>query len=87
MSNKSTDFPQYRKLSNGKVFYKIVSDRIFEEKQILGKRVLAFRVEAQKYPEILRIQDMLCCSDHTYQSVPESEWDALVADQKVDKHI
>ena len=32
--NKDTVFPQYRKLNNGKAYYKIVSENEFEELQI-----------------------------------------------------
>ena len=36
MLDKGTDFPQYRKLSNDKVFYRIVDERHFDEIQIIG---------------------------------------------------
>ena len=38
MNNKDTVFPQYRKLVNNKSYYKINSDRIFEEIQIVGSK-------------------------------------------------
>ena len=59
MFNKDTDFPQYRKLSNDKVFYRILDDRHFDEIQIIGARAQLFHFKAEQYPEILRIQDML----------------------------
>ena len=77
MNNKDTHFPAYRKLSNGKVFYKIISDRIFEEKQLLGDKILCFKIEAQKYPEIIRIQDMLHEND-TYPEISKEEWEQLI---------
>ena len=52
-------FPIYRKLSNGKSFYQIESDKVFTEVQLLGKKVFKHRIEAKKYPELLRIQDMI----------------------------
>lgn len=57
------DFPQYRKLANDKSFYKIVDERHFHEKQCIKKQVFTIYVEANQYPEILRIQDMLACTD------------------------
>lgn len=57
------DFPQYRKLTNEKSFYKIVDDRRFIEKQLIGKQVFIIEIEAKQYPEILRIQDMLDCME------------------------
>ena len=55
------DFPQYRKLSNGKAFYVIESERSFTEYQLMGTKVWQHKVEATQYPEIIRIQDMLKC--------------------------
>jgi hypothetical protein len=59
MLDKDTDFPQYRKLSNNKVFYRILDDRHFDEIQIIGTKAQLRNVVAEQYPEILRIQDML----------------------------
>jgi hypothetical protein len=59
MDDKNTDFPQYRKLSNDKTFYKIQSERLFEEVQLMGSKVFRYRVEAKQYPEILKIKEML----------------------------
>ena len=52
-------FPIYRKLSNGKSFYQIESDKVFTEVQLLGTKVFKHRIVAKKYPEFLRIQDMI----------------------------
>lgn len=52
-------FPQYRKLSNDKSFYKILSEKEFEEIQIVGSSAITTNTNATKYPEILRIKDML----------------------------
>ncbi|MEJ6582697.1 MAG: hypothetical protein QNL61_07050 [Crocinitomicaceae bacterium] len=59
MLDKGTDFPQYRKLSNDKVFYRILDYRHFDEIQIIGTKAQLRNVVAEQYPEILRIQDML----------------------------
>lgn len=59
MNDKNTDFPQYRKLSNDKTFYKIQSERLFEEVQLMGSKVFRYRVEAKQYPEMLKIKEML----------------------------
>lgn len=59
MLDKDTDFPQYRKLSNDKVFYKIVNNREFHEIQVIGKFAQLYIIEAKQYPEFLKIRDML----------------------------
>ncbi len=73
MNDKNTDFPQYRKLSNDKTFYKILSDRLFEEVQLMGSKVLHYSVEAKQYPEILKIQDMLQ-AESPYCIISEEEF-------------
>jgi hypothetical protein len=57
------EFPQYRKLPNDKVFYRIESQTVFTELQLVGSRILVHRVEAKQYPEKLRIMDMLGCAE------------------------
>ncbi|MDA8648181.1 hypothetical protein N9L43_00055 [bacterium] len=77
MSYKVTDFPQYRKLSNEKVFYRIRDDRNFDEIQLVGSRAALFSMEAKQYPEILKIQDLLELSDGFLKS-SQNEFDALM---------
>lgn len=73
MNDKNTDFPQYRKLSNDKTFYKIQSDRLFEEVQLMGSKVFRYAFEAKQYPEILKIQDMLKLEE-PYLLISEEEF-------------
>ena len=54
-------FPQYRKLTNNKSIYKILSENSFEEIQLVGSSVIRRTINATKYPEIIRIKDMLDC--------------------------
>jgi hypothetical protein len=70
------NFPQYRKLSNDKSFYKIVDERHFEEKQRIGKQVFSLEITAEQYPEIIRIQDMIACTDGFELSTHE-EYDSI----------
>ena len=78
MSNKVTDFPQYRKLSNDKVFYRINNDRQFDEIQIVGSKARTHRVEAVQYPEMLRIKDLLSYSIDGYNPSDEKEFNDLL---------
>lgn len=57
--HKNTDFPQYRKLSNGKAYYKILDERNFVEIQLMGSKKITHTIKAVQYPEILRIKEML----------------------------
>lgn len=56
------DFPQYRKLNNDRVLYRIVNLREFDELQRIGDRILHYHFLVDKYPEIIRIQEMIDCS-------------------------
>ena len=77
MSNKGRDFPQYRKLFNEKAFYKIIDDRHFEEIQLVGSRTMTYAFTAEKYPEIIRIQDMLELAEGYLESTSE-EYESLL---------
>lgn len=69
MSNKGTDFPQYRMLSNRKVYYQILSDDEFVEVSFLGDRAMRFQMLAKQYPEKLKIMQMLACEE-PYELLP-----------------
>ena len=77
MMNKDIVFPQYRKLANSKSFYKITSDRNFEEIQLVGSLKNKYMFEAKIYPEILKINDLLDLVDENYLESSESEWNLL----------
>lgn len=53
------NFPQFRKLSNNKAFYTILDERNFIEYQVIGTKIMKYTFKAEKYPEILRIKEML----------------------------
>jgi hypothetical protein len=57
--DKETTFPTYRKLSNGKSLYKIVSEIEFIEIQFIQNKGFIFHIHAQTYFEKTRIKDML----------------------------
>lgn len=74
--NKITDFPQYRRLSNGQHYYRIISHDAFEELQVMGTRVLKFSIKAIQYPEKLRIMDMLNCVEG-FEIIDSKEFENL----------
>ena len=82
MSDKVTDFPQYRKLSNEKVFYKINNDRHFDEIQIVGKSAYIYSIEAKQYPEILKIQDLIHFTIEGFEPSTEEEFNSFLEKYK-----
>ena len=79
MSDKGRDFPQYRKLFNEKAFYKIIDERHFKEIQLVGTRKMTYTITAEKYPEIVRIQDMLNL-ESGYLVSSQDEYEILLND-------
>jgi hypothetical protein len=70
------NFPQYRKLSNQKSFYRIESSVQFTEVQIMGSKRFVHSVEARQYPEKLRIMDMLNC-EPPFELSDRNEFDSM----------
>lgn len=53
------EFPQFRKLENGKSLYKISAPKQFVELQQIGSHWVAYSFEVHQFPDLLRVQDML----------------------------
>lgn len=68
------DFPQYRKYKNIETYFKIISEKEFEELSSLGKKYVKNSIVAEQYPEILRIQDMLNCEGGTWEVIEKKEY-------------
>lgn len=70
------DFPQFRKLSNDKAFYKIIDEMHFDEIQIVGTLRIMHHFRAEQYPEKLRIMDKLNCEGFEMSS--EEEYNSML---------
>jgi len=66
-------YPIYRKLSNDKSFYRILSENEFEEIQCIGSTRIKTHIKAEKYPEILRIKEMVSCNV-PFEQISEEEY-------------
>ena len=75
------DFPQYRKLSNLRSFYRIGDERNFMEIQLIGSKAFRLHFKATQFPEILKIKDMLSCNEPYLLSDKEEfeKYDELVS--------
>jgi hypothetical protein len=78
-----TTFPCYRKLKNSKSFYKISGERNFTEIQCVGNQYFKIEINANKYPEIILIQDMLNKRE-IYEFSTEEEFNTI-EDKLADK--
>ena len=68
-------FPQFRKLRNGRSFYRIESETEMTEVQRVGTRLVIHRVEAKILPDRLLIQDLLSEASEQYEAISEEEFD------------
>lgn len=68
------NFPQYRKYSNNKVFFKIISSDTFEEITLVGSKKVINIIKASTYAEKVYIMDMLENVDKRYLIIEESEY-------------
>ena len=71
------DFPQYRKRFDNKSFYKIINERTFQEVQLIGDKVFYHKINADKYFEIIQIQDMLKAEGEMYLVSSELEYESV----------
>jgi hypothetical protein len=69
------DYPMYRKLSNQKSFYRIESITEFEEIQCIGSARIKTFYKAEKYPEVLRVREMISCQP-PFEMSTEMEYSA-----------
>ena len=71
------DFPQYRKYKNIETYFKIISEKKFEEIVIMGSKTIKHTIVAKQYPEILRIHDMLNCEGDAWEVVNKEIYDNI----------
>jgi hypothetical protein len=53
------EFPQFRKLTNGKSYYKIAGPTQFIELQNIGSKWLSYTYQLSQFPDLLRLNAML----------------------------
>lgn len=73
-------FPQYRKYSNNKNFFKINSPKEFEEIQVIGSKKLHRKVVATQFPEMNLIIDLVTFANEFILNSSQNEFDELIAD-------
>lgn len=73
------EFPQFRKLANGKSFYQILARDHFIELQLVGKKWFKYEFKVSQFPDLLRIQEMLQ-NQGLFLSITAKEFQ-LVAEQ------
>jgi hypothetical protein len=72
------DFPQYRKLTNNKSYYKIDSPDEMIEIQLMGRYWSEHNIKASILPERLLISDLLTSSGEHYAVISEDEFASIL---------
>jgi hypothetical protein len=72
------EFPQFRKLENGKSLYQILSPTQFIEWQQIGSTWHRYEFEVRQFPDLVRLQEMLQ-ANRPFERLPEIEFQALLA--------
>lgn len=70
------EFPQFRKLENGRSLYKITSANQFTELQQIGSKWFAYKFEVDQFPDLMRVQEMLQGS-HPFVRVQKDEFEII----------
>ncbi|MCC6599743.1 MAG: hypothetical protein IT223_03610 [Crocinitomicaceae bacterium] len=68
------DYPQYRRLTNGKSYYRIDDDRRMTEIQIIGTRWGQREIIAQILPDRILIDDLLHKRDGNWETITADEY-------------
>jgi len=68
------EFPQYRKFSNHKTWFKILSETEMEELKVLGKFYNLSQFKAQTFVDRNLINDMIINVDNHWEVVNETEF-------------
>lgn len=78
MNNEEVEYPQYRKYVGIDVWYKINSPASFTEIKQVGSQIVVHEIQAEQYPEKLRIQDMISCHEDRWEPVGPAEVESLL---------
>ncbi len=78
MKNEDIHFPVYRKYKNNKSYFKIIHFKLFEEVQIIGTKKIVKQIEANQFPEILFIRDLIFDYHQMADEITENEYNRLL---------
>lgn len=71
------EFPQFRKLKNGRSYYRIDAANEFTELQQVGSKWLKYEFKVAQYPDKMLLQDMLQQQD-PYLVVSAGEYQSIL---------
>lgn len=75
MENKKTSYPQYRKYTHGRTFFKITSSTEFEELQLMGGKCFLHQFKAKILPDYNFINDLTFDYQKHWEAITEAEYE------------
>ncbi len=78
MKTEDIHFPVYRKYKNNKSYFKIIHFKLFEEVQIIGTKKIVKQIEANQFPEIVFIRDLIFDYHQMADEITENEYNRLL---------
>lgn len=75
----ATTYPLYRRLRNGASIYRIEAEDRFTELQRVGSAWLVHVVVADRYPERVRVSELVAATDPGVEPATEAEFKAAWA--------
>jgi hypothetical protein len=74
---QTADYPQYRKYPNNKGYFKIISDKEWEEIQVIGSKYLLHHFTVSILPDRHFINDMTFDYENSWIRIEEEEYLAI----------
>ena len=72
------EYPQFRKYRNANSWFKILSDKEFQEIKKVGERYERYHIIAEQFPEMNHIRDMLKCEEDRWENIDEAEFNSIL---------
>ena len=74
---QKTAYPQYRKYKNNKAYFKIISDKEWEEIQVLGSKYMLHLFTVNILPDRNFIYDMTFDYRDHWEKIEETEYEQM----------
>lgn len=71
------NFPVYRCYKNRKTYFKILNPREFEEVQVIGSFKKIRTIQAEQFPELVFIRDLLLNFSEMALEISETEYNRV----------
>lgn len=76
--SKEIIYPQYRKYPNNKAYFKIISDKEWEEVQVIGNKYILHSFEVKIMPDRNLLHDMTFDYEGNWVKIESEEYETVV---------